>query len=117
MTDASRVGSETWVLVLCPAQTGPSAPASCASGCAGYDSLGAASRAAPAGTGRYLVSKGSIAIDGISLTVAEVAGEDFMVNPDRVAFRLASEVYRAFGWNAKDIPFYDAATDRFVFPR
>jgi riboflavin synthase len=35
--------------------------------------------AAPAGTGRYLVSKGSIAIDGISLTVAEVAGDSFAV--------------------------------------
>lgn len=35
--------------------------------------------AAPAGTGRYLVSKGSIAIDGISLTVAEVAGDTFAV--------------------------------------
>jgi riboflavin synthase len=33
----------------------------------------------PAGTGRYLVSKGSIAIDGISLTVAEVAGDSFAV--------------------------------------
>lgn len=35
--------------------------------------------AIPAGTGRYLVSKGSIAIDGISLTVAEVAGDSFAV--------------------------------------
>jgi len=35
--------------------------------------------ATPAGTGRYLVSKGSIAIDGISLTVAEVAGDTFAV--------------------------------------
>ncbi|MEI6106618.1 MAG: riboflavin synthase [Opitutae bacterium] len=33
----------------------------------------------PAGLGRYLVSKGSIAIDGISLTVAEVAGDTFAV--------------------------------------
>lgn len=33
----------------------------------------------PPGTGRYLVSKGSIAIDGISLTVAEVAGDSFAV--------------------------------------
>jgi riboflavin synthase len=30
---------------------------------------------APAGSGRYLVHKGSIAIDGISLTVAEVDGD------------------------------------------
>jgi riboflavin synthase len=30
---------------------------------------------APAGTGRYVVPKGSIAIDGISLTVAEVEGD------------------------------------------
>jgi riboflavin synthase len=30
---------------------------------------------APAGSGRHLVHKGSIAIDGISLTVAEVAGD------------------------------------------
>ncbi|MDD2763428.1 MAG: riboflavin synthase [Opitutaceae bacterium] len=30
---------------------------------------------APAGSGRYLIHKGSIAIDGISLTVAEVAGD------------------------------------------
>lgn len=35
--------------------------------------------AAPAGSGRYLVSKGSIALDGISLTVAEVAGDSFAV--------------------------------------
>jgi riboflavin synthase len=35
--------------------------------------------AAPAGSGRYLVPKGSIAIDGISLTVAEVAGDSFSV--------------------------------------
>lgn len=35
--------------------------------------------AAPAGSGRYLVSKGSIAVDGISLTVAEVAGDSFAV--------------------------------------
>lgn len=34
---------------------------------------------APAGFGRYLVSKGSIAIDGISLTVAEVDGDSFAV--------------------------------------
>jgi riboflavin synthase len=34
---------------------------------------------APAGSGRMLVHKGSIAIDGISLTVAEVAGDDFAV--------------------------------------
>ena len=33
----------------------------------------------PAGLGRYLVSKGSIAIDGISLTVAEVQGDLFAV--------------------------------------
>lgn len=31
------------------------------------------------GLGRYLVSKGSIAIDGISLTVAEVTGDSFAV--------------------------------------
>jgi riboflavin synthase len=35
--------------------------------------------AAPAGLGRYLVHKGSIAVDGISLTVAEVAGDSFAV--------------------------------------
>lgn len=35
--------------------------------------------AAPAGSGRYLVSKGSIAVDGVSLTVAEVAGDSFAV--------------------------------------
>jgi len=34
---------------------------------------------APAGSGRYLVHKGSIAIDGISLTLAEVAGDDLAV--------------------------------------
>jgi riboflavin synthase len=34
---------------------------------------------APAGSGRYLVHKGSIAIDGISLTIAEVAGDDLAV--------------------------------------
>lgn len=33
----------------------------------------------PAGSGRYLVYKGSVAIDGISLTVAEVAGDSFAV--------------------------------------
>jgi riboflavin synthase len=35
--------------------------------------------AAPAGSGRYLIHKGSIALDGISLTVAEVAGDSFAV--------------------------------------
>ncbi len=34
---------------------------------------------APAGVGRYLIHKGSIAIDGISLTVAEVDGDSFAV--------------------------------------
>ena len=34
---------------------------------------------APAGQGRYLISKGSITIDGISLTVAEVEGDVFAV--------------------------------------
>ena len=34
---------------------------------------------APAGFGRYLVPKGSIAIDGISLTVAEVDSDSFAV--------------------------------------
>ncbi len=34
---------------------------------------------APAGMGRYLIHKGSIAIDGISLTVAEVEGDAFAV--------------------------------------
>lgn len=34
---------------------------------------------APDGMGRYLVHKGSIAIDGISLTVAEVTGDVFAV--------------------------------------
>jgi len=34
---------------------------------------------APPGSGRYLVPKGSIAIDGISLTVAEVDGDWFAV--------------------------------------
>lgn len=34
---------------------------------------------APAGSGRYLIHKGSIAIDGISLTVAEVEGDAFAV--------------------------------------
>jgi riboflavin synthase len=33
----------------------------------------------PQGHGRYLVQKGSIAIDGISLTVAEVDGDSFAV--------------------------------------
>jgi riboflavin synthase len=34
---------------------------------------------APAGSGRYLIHKGSIAIDGIALTVAEVADDSFAV--------------------------------------
>jgi riboflavin synthase len=33
----------------------------------------------PAGCGRYLIHKGSITIDGISLTVAEVVGDTFAV--------------------------------------
>jgi riboflavin synthase len=33
----------------------------------------------PAGGGRYVIHKGSIAIDGISLTVAEVVGDSFAV--------------------------------------
>jgi riboflavin synthase len=35
--------------------------------------------AMPSGSGRYLVHKGSIAVDGISLTVAEVMGDSFAV--------------------------------------
>ena len=35
--------------------------------------------AAPVDSGRYLVHKGSISVDGISLTVAEVAGDSFAV--------------------------------------
>lgn len=35
--------------------------------------------AAPAGSGRHLIHKGSIAVDGISLTVAEVTGDSFAV--------------------------------------
>jgi len=34
---------------------------------------------APAGSGRYLIQKGSIALDGMSLTVAEVEGDAFAV--------------------------------------
>ena len=34
---------------------------------------------APAGSGRYIIHKGSIAIDGISLTVAETEGDTFAV--------------------------------------
>lgn len=34
---------------------------------------------APDGSGRYLIHKGSVAIDGISLTVAEVDGDTFAV--------------------------------------
>ena len=34
---------------------------------------------APAGCGRYLIHKGSIALDGMSLTVAEVDGDSFAV--------------------------------------
>ena len=34
---------------------------------------------APAGSGKYLIHKGSIAIDGISLTVAEVENDHFAV--------------------------------------
>ncbi|MBC8008467.1 MAG: riboflavin synthase [Burkholderiales bacterium] len=34
---------------------------------------------APTGLGKYLIHKGSIAIDGISLTVAEVEGDSFAV--------------------------------------
>lgn len=33
----------------------------------------------PAGSGRYLIHKGSIAIDGISLTIAETEGDTFAV--------------------------------------
>ena len=34
---------------------------------------------APAGSGRYLIHKGSIALDGMSLTVSEVEGDAFAV--------------------------------------
>jgi riboflavin synthase len=34
---------------------------------------------APAGSGRYLINKGSIAIDGISLTIAETSGDKLSV--------------------------------------
>jgi riboflavin synthase len=35
---------------------------------------------APAGLGRYIVEKGSIAVDGVSLTVAELDGDVFSVS-------------------------------------
>jgi riboflavin synthase len=35
--------------------------------------------AAPEGLMRYVVPKGSIAVDGVSLTVVEVSGEEFTV--------------------------------------
>lgn len=35
--------------------------------------------AAPLGSARYLLHKGSVAVDGISLTIAEVAGDSFAV--------------------------------------
>ncbi|MDB6170455.1 MAG: riboflavin synthase [Verrucomicrobia bacterium] len=34
---------------------------------------------APKGSGRHLISKGSIAVDGVSLTLAEVGGDSFSV--------------------------------------
>ena len=34
---------------------------------------------APTGSGRYLIHKGSVAIDGVSLTAAEVSGDAFAV--------------------------------------
>ncbi|HEY1764984.1 MAG TPA: riboflavin synthase [Opitutaceae bacterium] len=47
-----------------------------------FERLGADHRLAlrgPAGCGRLLIDKGSIAVDGISLTLAEVAGDSFVV--------------------------------------
>ena len=35
---------------------------------------------APSGLGRYIARKGSIAVHGVSLTVNEVAGDEFSVN-------------------------------------
>ena len=49
----------------------------------------------PPGLLRYVVEKGSIALDGISLTVNEVH------DPDRVALFLIPETLRATTWGAK----------------
>ncbi|MFZ5494828.1 MAG: riboflavin synthase [Verrucomicrobiota bacterium] len=57
--------------------------------------------AAPAGSGRYLIHKGSIAVDGISLTVAEVAGDSFAVwlIPHTLAVTNLREKQRGSGVN------------------
>lgn len=57
--------------------------------------------AAPAGSGRYLVHKGSIALDGVSLTVAEVAGDSFAVwlIPHTLAMTNLSEKQAGSGVN------------------
>jgi len=52
---------------------------------------------APTGTGRYLIHKGSIAIDGMSLTVAEVDGDSFAVWLIPTTLALTNVVSRKLG--------------------
>jgi riboflavin synthase len=49
----------------------------------------------PAGTAPLVVYKGSIALDGISLTVNE------LLDPDRIALFLIPETLRATNWGIK----------------
>jgi len=48
-------------------------------GCAGSGEHRVVTVAAPAGLGRFLVEKGSVAVDGVSLTVASCDGDRFTV--------------------------------------
>jgi hypothetical protein len=47
----------------------------------------------------------------------DVSIDEFLADSDRTAFTLARKAYRGFGLSEDDIPFYDRATQRFVFPR
>lgn len=56
---------------------------------------------APAGSGRYLIHKGSIALDGMSLTVAEVEGDAFAVWLIPTTLEVTN--VRARGWGRASI--------------
>lgn len=54
---------------------------------------------APAGLGRYIARKGSIAVHGVSLTVNEAAGDEFTVN--LIPFTLEATALKSLGPGAQ----------------
>jgi hypothetical protein len=47
----------------------------------------------------------------------EVEAQELIENPDRVAFRIARDVYGAYSLDEEEIPFYNRSTGRFEFAR